>query len=269
MRFWHYVSQAILAQDPLTTSLSATPSISSTSSTLSTSSKVSPANSIESAMVSSDNSTTNTTLYFGYGSNLWLKQMHNRCPNSTYLGIARLDGYKWIINERGYANVVEIERLTTPRRNALVESNAALHLRMKLYESEVWGLVYSLQPGDEARLDKNEGVPVAYTKEMLRCDFWPASDDQDGDPSKPAKKKRAKKEKEDLLVYINRDDVTPSKPKEEYVYRMNMGIQDAIEKGVPEGYVEEVMRKYIPEMEEVGEVVEVAKRQATESGNER
>jgi gamma-glutamylcyclotransferase len=71
------------------------------------------------------------------------------------------------------------------------------------------------------------------------------------------------------LVYINRGAVTPSKPKEEYVYRMNMGIQDAIEKGVPEGYVEEVMRKYIPEMEEVGEVVEVAKRQATESGNER
>lgn len=268
MRLWRYFSQAILAQEPLTTSLSATPSISGISSTPRISSTlITPPSDPTMATSDSTNNTANTTLYFGYGSNLWLKQMHNRCPNSTYLGIARLDGYKWIINERGYANVVEIERPTRPRRNAVAEPNAPLETR--LYESEVWGLVYSLQPGDEARLDKNEGVPVAYTKEMLRCDFWPASDDQDGNPSKPAKKKRAKKEGKDLLVYINRDAVTPSKPKEEYIYRMNMGIRDAIEKGVPEGYVEEVMRKYIPEMEGEGELVEVAKRKAAELEDER
>lgn len=49
----------------------------------------------------------NATLYFGYGSNLWKHQMVQRCPTSKYLGIARLNDYRWIINERGYANVVQ------------------------------------------------------------------------------------------------------------------------------------------------------------------
>ena len=54
-------------------------------------------------------------------------------------------------------------------------------------------------------------------------------------------------EKSDMMVYINRNAVTPSKPKVEYVRRMNMGIRDAVKAGVPEEYVKEVMRKFIPE----------------------
>ncbi|KAI9646721.1 hypothetical protein NHQ30_004718 [Ciborinia camelliae] len=46
------------------------------------------------------------TLYFAYGSNLSLTQMQTRCPNSTYYGLGLLQGYRWIINERGYANIV-------------------------------------------------------------------------------------------------------------------------------------------------------------------
>ena len=274
MSFWHYVSQAILAHEPLTTSLSATSSISG----ISTTQSISPSSTslTISTMATPDdtNNATNTTLYFGYGSNLWLEQMHNRCPNSTYLGIARLKNYKWIINERGYANVVEMsddeyynyddndneegQALTPYDEDATTSAGVTTTMKQN-YKWQVWGLVYSLQPSDEARLDSNEGVPVAYTKEMLKCEFWPASGDQDDESSKVVKMTRAKREKKDLLVYINRDAVTPSKPKEEYVYRMNMGIKDAIKEGVPEGYVEEIMRKYIPEVEEVGEVVKVAK----------
>jgi hypothetical protein len=36
------------------------------------------------------------TLYFGYGSNLWLHQMQLRCPTSQYLGVARLPNYRLI-----------------------------------------------------------------------------------------------------------------------------------------------------------------------------
>lgn len=32
------------------------------------------------------------TLYFAYGSNLWLKQMSFRCPEATYLGMGLLQG---------------------------------------------------------------------------------------------------------------------------------------------------------------------------------
>jgi gamma-glutamylcyclotransferase len=272
MRLWHYVSQAILAQEPLTTSLSATTTTQSISSTQSISpSAISPSNPSDLIMATSDgtNNTTNTTLYFGYGSNLWRQQMHQRCPNSTYLGIARLKNFKWIINERGYANVVEIKPMTKLRRNAVDLGVPEAWQWTGKYESQVWGLVYSLQPSDEQRLDRNEGVPVAYTKEMLRCDFWPASENQVDGSSEPAKMYWSKLKKKGLLVYINRDAVTPSKPKEEYVYRMNMGIKDAIKEGVPQGYVEEVMRKFIPEMEGEGEVMEVAKKQAAEFEVER
>jgi gamma-glutamylcyclotransferase len=259
MRLWHYASQAILAQNHLTTSLSATTSTSITPSI--SRSKTSPSTQI---MANSDN-TTNTTLYFGYGSNLWRHQMHTRCPNSTYLGIARLNNFKWIINERGYANVVEIEETTRQtqgqRQKAADQSHTAFDEEAmqwkRNYETQVWGLVYSLQASDEARLDRNEGVPVAYAKEVMGCDCWPVKNDHHDHEDQslmPADVTGKKPQKKDMLVYINRQAVTPSEPKEEYVYRMNMGIRDAVKEGVPEGYVREVMRKFIPEVKDEEEV---------------
>ncbi|OCL02836.1 hypothetical protein AOQ84DRAFT_357186 [Glonium stellatum] len=184
------------------------------------------------------------TLYFGYGSNLWLRQMRLRCPTSEYLGVARLRGYRWIINGRGYANVVESQADNETANSADV----------------VYGLVYSLLPTDEARLDVNEGVPEAYTKETMAVDFWasdPSVDDGQVDVSKPPQDKEA-------LVYIDRKRVTEDKPKKEYIYRMNMGIRDALDMGVPKKYVDGVMREFIPEEEEekAGETKAVAMKQA-------
>ena len=137
------------------------------------------------------------------------------------------------------------------RQNAVDQSHAAFDQesmgQKENYSTQVWGLVYSLQPGDEASLDRSEGVPLAYTKETLGCDFWPAvNGDQDGS-SKPVNVTGDEPEERDMMVYINRNAVTPSKPKEEDVDRMNMGIRDAVAAGVPEEYVKEVMRKFIPE----------------------
>ncbi|KAI4795837.1 hypothetical protein E4T44_12251 [Aureobasidium sp. EXF-8845] len=168
---------------------------------------------------------TTPTIYFGYGSNLWQEQMIERCSTSEYLGVARLDNYRWMINDRGYANVVQIQSPSSTEPN---------------YTNVVYGLVYSLQPSDEARLDRNEGVPRAYTKEDLPVSFWAKENEhRPVDLHKPAKK-------QDMLVYISRKHVTDSKPKHEYIYRMNQGIHDALKEGVPEEYVQEVMRKFIP-----------------------
>jgi gamma-glutamylcyclotransferase len=46
-------------------------------------------------------------LYFGYGSNLWIDQMTRRCPDSKLVRLGILRDWKWIINGRGYANVIE------------------------------------------------------------------------------------------------------------------------------------------------------------------
>ncbi|KAJ4337769.1 hypothetical protein N0V95_008248 [Ascochyta clinopodiicola] len=189
---------------------------------------------------------TTPTIYFGYGSNLWLHQMAIRCPTSQYLGVARLPHYTWLINDRGYANIVEANETS------------------RSYSDEVYGLVYSLLPEDEKRLDRNEGVPVAYTKELIPCDFWPSNTHEKADTSLPPVETR------DMLVYIDRNRTTPDRPREEYVYRMNQGIRDAVERGVPEEYVRDVMRKFIPEGGEDGEntIGEFAKTQAAQFKDE-
>lgn len=243
MRIWNYISQAFLAPRSLTS-----PPIATDSSSTSLSS--------HSAM-----SNTNVKLYFGYGSNLWRHQMEQRCPQSEYLGVARLNNYAWLINERGYANIKEVNN-TESNHQPKLQSNAKPTAKTSTtYSHQVYGLVYSLSPSDERRLDRNEGVPYAYTKETLKCDFWPVREDS-GRANLTSHPARVK-----LLVYINRDQVEPSEPKEEYVYRMNMGIRDALEEGVPRGYVEEVMRKFIPPESEV-EVEDLARKQAVEFEDE-
>ncbi|KAK7724463.1 hypothetical protein SLS57_004218 [Botryosphaeria dothidea] len=172
--------------------------------------------------------TNEPTLYFGYGSNLWLAQMARRCPTSTYLGIARLRRWRWLINERGYANVVE-----------LPSSSSSENLQHTVY-----GMVYSLQPEDERRLDVNEGVPDAYGKEWLEVDFWRKEEGGEGVEVDVGK---GVPEKKRVLVYVDRERVGEGPPKEEYVHRMNKAVGDAVKVGVPKKWVEEVVRKFIPE----------------------
>lgn len=83
-------------------------------------------------------------LYFAYGSNLWAAQMSGRCPQSIRVGKAVLHGYRWIITERGYANIVVSD------------------------EDEVQGIVYAITADDELSLDTYEGVASgSYVKRFL------------------------------------------------------------------------------------------------------
>ena len=194
----------------------------------------------------------NATIYFGYGSNLWLQQMNQRCPTSEYLGIGRLEGYRWMINERGYANVVKISE----QADILPGSNITI-------TNVSYGLVYTLQSKDEDALDINEGVPVAYEKDYFRTDFWPVRKD-----GRPIDVRDEPEKLDNMLVYINRKQVTDSKPKEEYIYRMNMGIKDAVKQGIPQAYVDKTMRPFIPEGD-YDNVRNVAEQQALAFKNGR
>lgn len=83
-------------------------------------------------------------LYFAYGSNLWLEQMTERCPNHRFIGKGILKGYRWIISKRGVANIIKSET------------------------DEVQGIVYEVTKSDEDILDRKEGVKSgSYRKEML------------------------------------------------------------------------------------------------------
>ena len=169
-------------------------------------------------------------LYFAYGSNMREEQMYDRCPNSVIAGMGRLKGYRWIINTRGYANIVDTEATRSGKQPYDVPYT---HI-----DECVYGMVYLIAPDDEARLDVYEGVPFAYTKEIMTAEFWPTGP-PDPTPADPAKKR-------DVLVYIDRNRTSSGFPQHEYIDRMNQGIHDLEEMGSPLGYTKDVLRQRIP-----------------------
>ncbi|KAI8626747.1 hypothetical protein F5Y19DRAFT_487978 [Xylariaceae sp. FL1651] len=180
-------------------------------------------------------------LYFAYGSNLWLKQMAARCPDSCYIGRAILPDHRWQINQRGFANIVPASGFT------------------------VHGLVYELRAGDEARLDRSEGVSSqayskAYKPVLLHCASaalqlpirWLI---EDGGPEKAivlAQQKRMSTSEPtaqlepNVLVYISENFVRSGQARDEYIDRMNSGIRDAVSMGVPNDFFENAIREWIP-----------------------
>lgn len=86
-------------------------------------------------------------LYFAYGSNLWRRQMIERCPGHCVIGAGRLNGWRWIITIRGYAGIV-------------VSAG-----------DYVLGTVYELSERDVLNLDLFEGVAKGdYRREMITID---------------------------------------------------------------------------------------------------
>lgn len=152
-------------------------------------------------------------LYFAYGSNMSTAQMRQRCPLSTPVGLGLLEGWMWIINERGYANMVVARDGAEP--------------------GGVYGLLYLLPPPDEERLDAHEGVPWAYEK--VACE---ATWVRDGDL-------RAVDEAVTVLAYVDRQRVAEGVPREEYVGRMERAIEDAVSNwGLDEDYANATMRRF-------------------------
>ncbi|KAI9801432.1 MAG: hypothetical protein M1825_003412 [Sarcosagium campestre] len=147
------------------------------------------------------------TVYFAYGSNLWLAQMARRCPESKPQNVAYLRDWNWIINERHYANVI-------PSKGDIV-----------------YGLTYLISPEDEKSLDGFEGVPIAYSKVTIAVDEETSDNGQ---------------RRVEALVYVDYNRTGTDVPRQEYVERMNYGIQDALRLGVPQWYVDKYLRPFIP-----------------------
>ncbi|KAF4984270.1 hypothetical protein FZEAL_482 [Fusarium zealandicum] len=185
-----------------------------------------------------------TKHYFAYGSNLHLEQMKRRCPGSKLIGSAALWDYRWHINERGYANVVEAQ-------GRWVE-----------------GLVFEINARDEARLDVNEGVSKnAYQKCYLpvmlkraeaslyrRPVSWIVNN---GGPAQArhlprpggAQRRPLNHEphwEQNVLVYISPQYIVDSSPKEEYINRINLGLVDAGVLGLADDYISNCIRPFIP-----------------------
>ena len=89
--------------------------------------------------------------YLAFGSNMVATQMHRRCPAAQDMGIARLDGWRFLINQEGYATIV-------PDQSAYV-----------------LGVLWSLTSACEAALDDYEELATGlYTKAYLEIHGAPA-----------------------------------------------------------------------------------------------
>ena len=88
---------------------------------------------------------SNKILYAAYGSNINLKQMAYRCPNSEVAGTSMLKGYE--LQFRHHATI-ELEE-----------------------NSEVPILLWELDKMDESILDKYEGWPKYYIKENVTVEL--------------------------------------------------------------------------------------------------
>ena len=82
--------------------------------------------------------------YFAYGSNLCVAQMARRCPGAADPRPAVLADHDWLINQRGVATVEPVAGRT------------------------VHGVLWQITEQDLAVLDRAEGVPLRYRREVLQ-----------------------------------------------------------------------------------------------------
>jgi hypothetical protein len=213
------------------------------------------------------------TFYFAYGSNLSVSQMRIRLSHdegsSVPVAVARLDGHRWIICERGYANVVRTEPL--PKAEAAEHENTTADGDTTTTASGsgddvVWGLIYNMSAEDEARLDLYEGHNTTrnptpelnedpatkdvreylqggwdYNKHHLPMTVakWLRDPNEYGINTSDARVIRA-------LVYVDEFRTVPGRIVREYIGRMNRGIDESVALGVPQSWVDRVMRPFIP-----------------------
>ncbi|KAH7160005.1 hypothetical protein B0J13DRAFT_540141 [Dactylonectria estremocensis] len=163
-------------------------------------------------------------LYFAYGSNLSTEQMRQRCPYSTPVGLAYLEGWKWFINGRGYANVAQVASDDGEGKGKGKASNA----------EGVYGLLYLLPPQDEELLDGYEGVPYDYQKYQVDVK-WARGDGQDDGQDGSLR----------ALIYVDGEETSEDAPRDEYVGRMERAIEDAVDNwGLDKCYADRVMRRF-------------------------
>ena len=149
-------------------------------------------------------------LYIAYGSNINLEQMAHRCPNSKIVSKEMLKVYE--LEFRGVATIVPNDK------------------------SEVPILIWEIDGRDEHSLDRYEGFPNLYRKELFEIEV-------DG-------------EKKECMAYLmNKGQISP--PTSYYYNVINQGyeangmdtsyLRAALERSVCEQYFDEIQDEELDE----------------------
>ena len=127
-----------------------------------------------------------TKIYLAYGSNLNIEQMARRCPTAQVLGPAKLKGYKATFRGMTGSAVMNIE----PDAAGIVPV-----------------LLWNIEAEDEVALDRYEGFPRLYRKEIVTVTF--------------------KDERVKAMVYVMNEGKPLGAPGNGYYYIIRQGYQEA------------------------------------------
>lgn len=233
--------------------------------------------------------------------------MSLRCNNhptsSIPLAIARLPTHRWIICQRGYANVVANDPDISHQTSHPTTTNTTTSPPHA--SSTTYGLLYALSPPDEAILDLYEGhdthrnpyptpnpdpttrherpflqgewdynkhyLPLTITKWLqppgeFGIEVPPTTS---GSGEELVEGKAAKEEdvaEVRALVYVDELRTNRGRINAEYIGRMNRGIREAVGLGLPEEWVGKVLRRDVSEGVEVDEWGYVGRREGFVEG---
>lgn len=86
--------------------------------------------------------------YFAYGSNLGVSRLRCRCPNARQVGIAKVLDYR-----------IRFTRHSRRQRGGVADLVPAIG-------GIVWGALFDIGDDGFGELDRHEGVPTAYRREV-------------------------------------------------------------------------------------------------------
>lgn len=162
-------------------------------------------------------------LYFGFASNLSPRTLQSRCPGSLYVGVSRLQGWKFIITELGFGNIVRAGD-----------------------DDVVYGSLYFLTRQHEKALDQAELIKVGeddhrtwHVKQNVKVQRISESGNVEGDEV-------------EAMTYIDVDRTVPGIASKENLTFLRRAVDDGVQCGVPKAYFDKYWKHYLPEDESVG-----------------
>ena len=166
-----------------------------------------------------------TCLYFGFASNLSPRTFQSRCPGSLYVGLSILRGYRFLISDIGFGNVVPSDS----------------------DKDVVYGALYFLTAGHVKAMDQAEMHATEdgtwHVKRTVRVQRL---ENVDGEA------REVEGGEVDATTYIDVHHTSPGTISKENLTFIRRAMDDGVECGVPKSYFETVWKRYLPEDEGVG-----------------
>jgi gamma-glutamylcyclotransferase len=166
-----------------------------------------------------------TCLYFGFASNLSPRTLQSRCPGSLYVGLGRLRGYKFIISELGFGNIV----------------------RTGDEKDEVYGALYFLTGQHERAMDEAEmhvqGEGTWHEKRKVKVQRLETTEGSEA---------VTEVGEVETTTYIDLHHTVPGTASKENLTFLRRAVDDGIKCGVPRAYFEGSWRRFLPEDESAG-----------------